>query len=91
MTIEEMSKWLYEFIDENEVHPSENQILEILEKEADGIMLTDEEKDAVNMIIGIFQYMKDGELFERFSYEVKKALLSAKEKCALNYNAQRSV
>ena len=35
LTAEEMAKWLYEFIDSNEVHPAEEWILEYLKKKTD--------------------------------------------------------
>ena len=33
LSLEEMAKWLFEFIEENEVHPSEKWILDFLKKE----------------------------------------------------------
>ena len=34
LSIEEMAKWLFEFIEENEVHPSEKWILDFLKKQS---------------------------------------------------------
>lgn len=34
MTVEEFAKWLFDFVDNNEVHPDEKWILEFLKKDA---------------------------------------------------------
>ena len=35
LSVEEMAKWLFEFIDENEVHPTEKWILEYLKDDSE--------------------------------------------------------
>ena len=35
LTVEEFAKWLYKFIDENEVHPDEKWILDFLKKDTE--------------------------------------------------------
>ncbi len=44
-------------------------------------MLTDKEKEAISLIIGMFKNMKNGELFNCLSSDIQEALISAKEKC----------